>query len=180
MFEGFSPETVDFLWGIRMNNNRDWFLEHNIFDAMDVAVFQPAATLRQLARWNDARAKGWPIAITGIDDCHGSVTSKSFTTGKTIVFAAENTRDGIVSAIKEGYNTVTHQVQGETPHVYGTYRLVDYTQFLLEEYFPLHDEIAYTEGLRIHDYNNGDPTAAQDIAAISRRARALENKYFGR
>ena len=27
-FEGFSPETVDFLWGIRMNNNRDWFLEH--------------------------------------------------------------------------------------------------------------------------------------------------------
>ena len=26
MFEGFSPETVDFLWGIRMNNNRDWFL----------------------------------------------------------------------------------------------------------------------------------------------------------
>ena len=28
MFECFSPETVDFLWGIRMNNNRDWFLEH--------------------------------------------------------------------------------------------------------------------------------------------------------
>jgi len=28
MFEGFSPETIDFLWGIRMNNNRDWFLSH--------------------------------------------------------------------------------------------------------------------------------------------------------
>jgi len=28
MFEGFSPETVDFLWGIRMNNERGWFLEH--------------------------------------------------------------------------------------------------------------------------------------------------------
>ena len=26
MFNGFSPETVDFLWGIRLNNNRDWFL----------------------------------------------------------------------------------------------------------------------------------------------------------
>ncbi len=24
-FTGFSPETVDFLWGIRMNNNREWF-----------------------------------------------------------------------------------------------------------------------------------------------------------
>ena len=28
MFMGFSPETVDFLWGIRWNNNREWFLEH--------------------------------------------------------------------------------------------------------------------------------------------------------
>ena len=28
MFEGFSEKTVDFLWGIRFNNNREWFLEH--------------------------------------------------------------------------------------------------------------------------------------------------------
>lgn len=28
MFEGYTPETVDFLWGIRLNNNREWFLEH--------------------------------------------------------------------------------------------------------------------------------------------------------
>ena len=26
MFTGFTPETVDFLWGIRLNNNREWFL----------------------------------------------------------------------------------------------------------------------------------------------------------
>ena len=25
MFTGFSPETIDFLWGIRLNNNREWF-----------------------------------------------------------------------------------------------------------------------------------------------------------
>ena len=28
MFTGYSPETVDFLWGIRMNNNREWFMAH--------------------------------------------------------------------------------------------------------------------------------------------------------
>lgn len=28
MFTGFTPETFDFLWGIRMNNERDWFLAH--------------------------------------------------------------------------------------------------------------------------------------------------------
>ena len=28
MIMGYSPETLDYLWGIRMNNNREWFLEH--------------------------------------------------------------------------------------------------------------------------------------------------------
>ena len=28
MFQGFTPETVVFLWGIRLNNQRDWFLAH--------------------------------------------------------------------------------------------------------------------------------------------------------
>ena len=50
MFEGFSPETVDFLWGIRMNNNREWFLEHkkeyqqNLYEpmkALGAELFRP-------------------------------------------------------------------------------------------------------------------------------------------
>ena len=50
MFEGFSPESIDFLWGIRMNNNRDWFLEHKkqytdfLYEpmkAMGKALFEP-------------------------------------------------------------------------------------------------------------------------------------------
>jgi uncharacterized protein (TIGR02453 family) len=28
MFEGFSQNTIDFMWGIRFNNERSWFLEH--------------------------------------------------------------------------------------------------------------------------------------------------------
>jgi len=28
MFQGFSQETIDFLWGIRFNNDRTWFEEH--------------------------------------------------------------------------------------------------------------------------------------------------------
>jgi uncharacterized protein (TIGR02453 family) len=31
MFEGYSPETVDFLWGIRMNNNREWFMANKAY-----------------------------------------------------------------------------------------------------------------------------------------------------
>lgn len=28
MFQGFSQQAVDFLWGVRLNNERAWFLEH--------------------------------------------------------------------------------------------------------------------------------------------------------
>ena len=50
MFTGFTPETIDFLWGIRMNNNRDWFTQHKgdyvrtLYEPMKElgqAVFQP-------------------------------------------------------------------------------------------------------------------------------------------
>ena len=27
-FTGFYPETIDFLWGIRLNNHREWFEAH--------------------------------------------------------------------------------------------------------------------------------------------------------
>lgn len=27
-FKGYTPEVVDFLWGIRLNNNREWFAAH--------------------------------------------------------------------------------------------------------------------------------------------------------
>ena len=27
-FQGYTQETVDFMWGIRFNNERGWFLEH--------------------------------------------------------------------------------------------------------------------------------------------------------
>ena len=50
MFEGFSPESFDFLWGIRMNNNRDWFLANKAqyvsklyepMKALGKTLFQP-------------------------------------------------------------------------------------------------------------------------------------------
>ena len=68
-FEGYSPETVDFLWGIRMNNNREWFLSHKndyvkyLYEptkALGAHIFQPfldkEGTLLKVSRiYRDAR-----------------------------------------------------------------------------------------------------------------------------
>ncbi len=69
MFEGFSPETVDFLWGIRLNNNREWFLANKklyvdkLYEPMKALgkhLFQPyidkSGTLLKVSRiYRDAR-----------------------------------------------------------------------------------------------------------------------------
>jgi len=69
MFEGFTPETVDFLWGIRMNNNREWFLAHKndyvtrLYEpmkALGAELFQPflnkSGSLLKVSRiYRDAR-----------------------------------------------------------------------------------------------------------------------------
>ncbi len=69
MFSGYTPETVDFLWGIRMNNNREWFLEHKqqyvdtLYEptkALGKEIFEPflqkSGTLLKVSRiYRDAR-----------------------------------------------------------------------------------------------------------------------------
>ena len=69
MFQGYTPETVDFLWGIRLNNNREWFLANKsnyvkyLYEptkALGAELFQPfldkSGTLLKVSRiYRDAR-----------------------------------------------------------------------------------------------------------------------------
>lgn len=43
MFSGYSEKTIDFLWGIRLNNNRDWFTAHK--EEYLEHLYQPTAEL---------------------------------------------------------------------------------------------------------------------------------------
>ncbi len=45
MFTGFTPQTIDFLWGIRLNNNRDWFLAHKA--DYQTYLYEPMKALSQ-------------------------------------------------------------------------------------------------------------------------------------
>ena len=45
MFEGFSTGASDFLWGIRFNNDRSWFMEHK--GEYTALVYQPLKALAQ-------------------------------------------------------------------------------------------------------------------------------------
>lgn len=52
MFEGFTQDAVDFLWGVKFNNNREWFLAHKqeYLDTVDRPLRELGETL--LSRMN--------------------------------------------------------------------------------------------------------------------------------
>ena len=45
MFEGFSERTIDFLWGIRFNNNRAWFQAHK--QEYEATLYRPMVALAE-------------------------------------------------------------------------------------------------------------------------------------
>ena len=45
MFNGYSEKMIDFLWGIRFNNERGWFMEHK--DEYLEYLYKPTATLAE-------------------------------------------------------------------------------------------------------------------------------------
>lgn len=58
MFQGFTPETMDFLWGIRLNNNKTWFDNHKqdylttLYEpmkALSQQVFEPFRNIPNMA-----------------------------------------------------------------------------------------------------------------------------------
>ena len=70
---------------------------------------------------------------------------------------------------------------GDAPeHVIGTYRLTKYTLFLLEQYFPLHDELCFEEGCRIKDAYFGDEDSMEILQKINGRVKKFTDKFFGR
>ena len=50
MFEGFSEQTIDFLWSIRFNNNREWFQAHK--GEYEAHLYKPMV---ELAKQVDSR-----------------------------------------------------------------------------------------------------------------------------
>ena len=116
----------------------------------------------QAALYNEARAKGLDIAVVGSSDSHGQINRDYFNWYTTIAFAKELTMDGIREAVTGRYSAAVETYKGETPHVYGPYRLVSFTLFLLSEYFPIHDEMCFEEGRQMKEYTIAQNSFAEN------------------
>ncbi|MGL4799202.1 MAG: PHP domain-containing protein [Cellulosilyticaceae bacterium] len=157
-------------------------LEHLPFDAFELIGGQTVKENNmQVAFYNDMRQRfGRDIPIVGSSDSHGVMTGYLFDQMKTFVLGKSNEKQAIVEAIKAQYSVAVESYKGEAPRVHGSYRMVSYVMFLMENYFPLHDALCYEEGRRMLAYIRGDEEAKESLERLAPRTEKLMDKYFGR
>ncbi len=157
----------------------EYMMETQPFDAFEVlggeSYYQQNGF--QAARYYDDRAKGRRYPIVGSTDSHACVDNDEAFVASTIVFARENTREGLISAIKDMYSVAVDSISKEHRLV-GETRFIRYGDFLLREFFPLHDELVFEEGRLMKDYACGDESAIDVLRAINGRMKKQREKYF--
>ncbi len=180
-------------WEYDANNTRNamfrYLAETGLFDAAEIVHGQdsdPEAVEanRQLAFWNDMRAEGIFIAPVGVDDAHrrnfpwnyGCDFNKAY----TVIFANDPSFAGFREAIRSGFSAAVESYGNAPEHVVATYRLTNFTQFLLQEYFPFHDELCFEEGCRIKDAYLGDTGSTEILRLLQGRVKKYTDTFFGR
>jgi hypothetical protein len=135
----------------------------------------------QTAYYQEKRAAGMKIPIVGSSDSHGSEDGDNwFTWFSTLVFSQDMELENIIYSIKELYSVAVECYPGEAFRIYGPYRMVKFAQFLLYEYFPLHDLLCIEEGRLMKDYICGDKNALKMLQLTKGRTAALlENCFAG-
>ena len=94
-----------------------------------------------------------------------------------MVFAPKNEKDSIISSIKDYYSVAIDTI-GSDYKLVGDFRLSVYARFLLEDFFPLHDELCFEEGRAMKDYACGVEGAKETLEFISGRMKKQREKYF--
>lgn len=171
----------NWFWGHYYSYNMsDKMLEYvfktGVYDAFELIGGQSVhENNMQTAFYQEMRAEGLKIPIVGSSDSHGTDPAAYFGIGKTIVFAENKEKDSIIGAIKNFYSVAIETAPGEEERVYGPYRLVKYARFLLDYYFPSHDELCYEEGRLMREYALGNPEAKGALNALADRTEKNMN-----
>ena len=149
-----------------------YVFEQGYYDAFELIGGQTVhENNMQTAFYQEARANGLRIPIVGSSDSHGTDPVSYFGIGRTIIFAKDLERESVFDAILRQRSVALECAYGEETRVYGTYRMVKYARFLLDFYFPAHDELCVEEGILMREYVQGNSEAGTALAALSGRVQ---------
>lgn len=155
--------------------------KNRIFDCFELLNGMTARSNNlQVVFYQQMRAEGYDYPIVGSSDAHGTVNHDDFMWLQTVVLAKSDSYEDIVEAIMAKRSVPLEQYPNEFQRAFGEYRYVKYVQFLLEDYFPRHDELCYEEGRLMKEALLGSLEAKEMLSAIKHRTAAyLDRCYNG-
>lgn len=161
-------------------------LERQVFDAMEVVSGMDSDSLGsrntnnlQIARWYEERANGRKIGICGISDAHGVERSDGFGRYYTVAFAPSSELADIIAAIKNINSVAVQAIAGDYPQASGPFRLVKYTNYLLREVFPQHDDLCYEEGRQMIEHTAGNAAAVDRLRLMHGQVARFYDNCWG-
>lgn len=161
----------------------DMLLTGGMFDAYElIGGMGVSGNNLSTARYCELRERGLKIPVVSSSDSHGTIDCPRFNELYTVLFAKENESDAILEAVKSGLCAAVETIRGTGGNeykVYGSYRLVSYARYLIDNYFPLYTEICAVEGKFIRNYLLGFESTPDMIEPCAQRARAFYERFFG-
>ncbi len=160
-------------------NLTNFMLKSHPFDAFEVLGGENYYEQNgfQTHKYYEIKAQGYNFPIVGSTDSHSSINNENAYVASTMVFSPENECEAIIDSIKNYYSIAIDGISTEYRLV-GDFRLARYATFLLQDYFPLHDDLCYEEGRAMKDYVCGVEGAKETLEFISGRVKKQREKYF--
>lgn len=173
-------------WMENVNNVPDKFTEelfrHKIFEVFELisGISGVHTNERQIAFYNDMKSLGFDYPIVASSDSHGTLNYHagiSFNKAYTIVFAKSCAKEDLFRAIRNKYTTAVDN-SDDNIRIYGSYRLVAYSRFLIENYFEIHDEMCFEEGIQMKRYACGDSDSVKHLELLQGRTKRFLEHCF--
>jgi len=117
--------------------------------------------------------------IVGSTDSHNSTEhNRNGFICSTIVFAHENERTDLIASVKDKYSVAVDTISAEYRLV-GEFRFQKYACFLLDNWYPIHNQLCETEGRLMKEwYTTGSETAAKMLELVRPAMDEMFKKYF--
>ncbi len=166
--EHASPEAIDYTF------------HHHLTDAVEIygGIGHRQNNLQALL-YQDMREAGFAYPLVASTDSHSSREHGFEYFGNAYTVAFSKDAKSVRTAIEAGLTVGVQSEPGQRENITGSLRLAKYVDFLIDNYFPLHDELCAAAGMMMRKYALGDNRAKVLCEGTEAYIRELEAGFFG-
>lgn len=157
--------------------------ERGVYDCLEINCGDHEESNLTMSLYYDELAHGFSLPLVGSSDCHNTDAHEPSlpSVGSTLLLARDASPESLREAILSRRSAVWEQWPGESScRLYGSFRMVRYMNFLVNDYYPAYTELCYPQGELMKEYETDpDPAIAELLRQHKARSDAFSDAFFG-